>query len=304
MTLSLRERATRRARFLSNVRAFFDIRSVLEVDTPLLCEFGITDPAIENIVTTHHRHLQTSPEFAMKRLLSAGIGDCFQICKAFRAEELGRWHREEFTILEWYRLGFDANALIGECLALLQHLSGESLFAKTMRYGDWICDYAGIEDWRDSVQVVGALKLANIDIPTSILNEHNALLDLLIATVIVPKMRGIHVIYPFPEDQASLAVKTHDGYAERFEIYWDNVELANGFYELTDSDEQLARFQADQRERSRNGQPARDIDHRFIESLPNLPSCAGVAIGLDRLLAKISGAASLDEHDLFEVGTI
>ena len=283
-----------RAALLSKIRAFFSKRSVLEVETPLLCSAGVTDPSVHPIASGS-RWLQTSPEYAMKRLLAAGSGPIYQVCKAFRAGETGARHNPEFTLLEWYRPGFDLAALMAETAELVQQALGDlpvttisyrALFQQRLKLdplttppGDLAAvtqqyvDYAGLDEPRDTW------------------------LDLLMSHVIEPELAGITLVHSYPASQAALArldYQSEPPVARRFELYVNDMELANGYQELTNADEQQQRFERDNLTLRTRGEPARDIDHLLLAAMQSgLPECAGVALGLDRLLAIQLGATRL-----------
>lgn len=287
-----------RAKMLSQIRQFFAERQVLEVETPLLSQHTVTDLYIESFKTTYknnNRHqtyyLQTSPEYAMKRLLAAGSGSIFQICKAFRNGERGQQHNPEFSMLEWYRVGFNHHDLMNEMDELLQilmnapkaeRISYKDLFISTLNIDPHACDLQQLQD---------LIKQHKINITTSI-NDKDTLLQLLLTHYIEPTL-GLQAplfLYNFPASQAALA-KIHNGVAERFEVYIEGVELANGFYELTNPAEQLDRFQTEQAQRNHSNDNSLMIDERLIAALEHgLPDCAGVALGLDRLLMLLTKA--------------
>lgn len=270
MSLGLNNALQQRAKLLAQLRDFFKQRDVLEVETPLLASTAGTDIYIKPIATERHGFLQTSPEFAMKKLLAAGSGSIYQICKAFRDEEHGRLHRNEFTILEWYRVGFDHHDLMLEISELLSiilkipkatKISYQQLFEKHL---DLNPHTANIDDYE---------------------------LGVLLATKIEPHLSANApvIIYDFPKTQAALAkLRIRDDgitVAERFEVYVKGVELANGYNELQDHQEQLQRFEHDNALRVQQNKPTIPIDKQLIAALKKgLPQCAGVALGVDRLL--------------------
>ncbi len=268
-----------RMQLYKNIRTFFETRNVQEVETPILSAYGGTDVQIDSFVThwqngasdnsgnSSELYLHTSPEFAMKCLLTDGFGDCFQIAKVFRNESAGRNHRPEFSMLEWYRIGLSLTDLMAEVAEL----------AKTL-----------------------IPHLA--DLPVEIISYK----EVLIVTQIERKLGSNKLTFltHYPASMAALAKKTTDCdgnlVAERFELYYQGIELANGFNELTDADEQLARFKADNAERVKRGKPEVAIDYPFIEALQRgMPECSGVALGLDRVLMLAEGMSSLDEVSVF-----
>lgn len=290
-----------RARVYGQIRTFFTQRGCLEVDTPLLMAATNTDINIASIALTQsgqRRYLQTSPEYAMKRLLAAGSGSIFQICHAFRDGERGQLHNPEFSLLEWYRAGYDYRQLMDEIellvttLALSQcrisRISYRELFRQAL---DLDIEAAGIDELRGCCE----RQVAGCDAGAL---DTDQCLDLLLAMAIAPQMRGYQFVYDYPVSQAALArVSATDGrVAERFELFHDGIELGNGFSELTDAAEQRARFERDNRERRARGLPQLEIDERLLAALEaGLEDCAGVALGLDRLLMVLLDLDSLDE---------
>ena len=251
---------------LGTIRRFFQVRDVLEVQTPVLGRHAVTDPAIECIETRDGRYLQPSPEYHMKRLLAVGAPSIFSIGPVFRADEAGRWHNPEFTMLEWYRLGFDADDLMREVAELIDALLGPSKYERRTFES-----------------------LAAIDTDAA----GTEALDLAIAAA-MSKLGGRRVfITEYPARQAALA-RISDGVASRFELVVDGLEVANGYHELADMEEIVRRFAADNLLRRTRGQPVRDIDGRFLSAhARGLPDCAGVAVGFDRLAALKLGVDTL-----------
>lgn len=281
-----------RAEIIRGLRDWFYRHDILEVETPQLVSGATTDPNIESFAI-NARHLRTSAEFHLKRLLAAGYPDVYELGKVFRVDESGRHHNPEFTMLEWYRLGIDHRELIAEIESLLRYLhSDKSLEVACISYRDFWRQTAQLDPAvADAGQISAYLETAGIDVPVSVQNDFDALQDLAMGTVLAESLPAnqYSCIYDYPSSQASLArIDKSDPQwpvANRFEIYYGSVELANGFYELTDAQEQLARFEADNRTRKDNNQPARPIDHRFIAALDSgMPDCAGVAFGVDRLM--------------------
>jgi len=279
-----------RALVYQKIRAFFNAINYLEVDTPLLGKATNTDIHIQSIqaVTCDRQvYLQTSPEFSMKRLLVAGSGSIYQICHAFRDEEKGRYHHPEFTLLEWYSCGFDYHALmnqleqlIGNLLDVAQPFQRISYFECFKTHLHLDLKSARLDDCRQCV----AEHISGID--TLLLNRDDCL-DLLISQVISKQFKGFTFVYDYPSSQASLAKlkRSNPEVAERFELFFNDLELANGFSELTDSTEQRARFEQDNARRVESGLESYLIDEDFLQALERgMPECAGVAVGLDRLL--------------------
>ena len=284
---------------LASVRAFFAQRGVLEVETPALSSAGVTDPAIESVTATVMRlgsaphYLQTSPEFAMKRLLAAGSGDIYQLCRVFRDDELGRWHQPEFTMLEWYRVGWDEQKLMTEVeelvgAALAAAAPGTAVRSVRVRYADALHAVLGVHPDAATAELARRLAVQGIDVPGGL--GHDALLDLAFATRVVASFdpAALTFVYDYPPSQAALA-RLKPGppaVAARFELFSGGIELANGFHELTDPREQRRRFEAERARRVREGHRAPPLDEAFLAALEaGLPDCAGVALGVDRLVA-------------------
>lgn len=316
--LVLRERA----RMLARVRQFFAARGVLEVETPLLSAGAVSDPHIESLSTVvagmaQPYYLSTSPEFPMKRLLAAGSGDIYQVCKVFRDAERGRWHNPEFTMIEWYRLGLDDSALMTEVESLTAELLAPHRRLETaerLTYAEALRRYAGIDVHTDTDAVLErsaadhGIVLQGERGPGSGVSalDRDAKLDMLMAIVVGPKLGRERpcFICDYPASQASLA-RLKPGppeVAARFELYIDGIELANGFHELADPGEQRKRFTQDLADRSKRGQVQPPVDERFLASLrEGMPDCAGVALGFDRLVAVAVGAAHLSEAMAFSI---
>lgn len=299
-----------RAELNATIRAFFAARGVLEVETPILAQAGNPDPAIESLVagpakgegvdTAALRWLRTSPEFALKRLLAAGIGDCFELGKVFRAGEQGRRHQPEFTLLEWYRIGADYLELAAEVVALLRLVlapTEQRYCQQTLSYRALFEHYARIDPWTASdAQLDTALAEHRIDAELS----RDDRLHLILTHVIEPKLAcdQITIVHDFPPSQAALAcvVTKADGraVAQRFEVYIGRLELANGYQELRDPVEQRRRFVVQRAQRKAAGQSLPPIDERLLAALDaGLPHCAGVALGVDRLLLVLLGQTDL-----------
>lgn len=304
-----------RAQILARIRLFFADRNVLEVDTPTMASAGVTDVHLHNFTTRFvgpgqaeglALFLQTSPEFHMKRLLAAGYGAIYQIAKAYRNEEAGRLHNPEFTMLEWYRPGFDHQALMDEMADLLQlvlavetptRISYQQAFIETLG----VCPLtASLDELRRAGVGLGADDLLAIE------SHRDTLLQLLFAFGVEPRI-GQQVpcfVYDFPASQAALArINPRDSrVAERFEVYFKGIELANGFHELTDAHEQRQRFELDNQARAERGLAIRPIDEYLLAALAHgLPQCAGVALGIDRLVMLALGAESLEQVIAFPV---
>ena len=303
-----------RAELLSQIRQFFADRDVLEVETPLLSHGTVTDVYIDGFSCQfdfsqsgqpQSLYLQTSPEYAMKRILSMYSCSIFQICKAFRHEGEGRWHNPEFTMLEWYRVGFDHHQLMNEVDSLLQVVLACGS-ADRYTYQSLFIRFLGIDPLvTSSAQLNKLMSDHKIDVFGDDIDDDSKL-QLLFSEVIEPQI-GADVpcfVYDFPASQASLA-KLNDAdnrVADRFEVYYKGCELANGFNELQRADEQSRRFIKDNEQRQVQGLPVRPIDNHLLDALDNgLPQCAGVALGVDRLLMLKTGAARIEEVLSFPV---
>ncbi|MBI5448556.1 MAG: elongation factor P--(R)-beta-lysine ligase [Gammaproteobacteria bacterium] len=300
-----------RAGILSALRHFFEKRGVLEVETPQLSHAVGTDPflhyfstdfSLPNIPSTHMLYLQTSPEFAMKRLLAAHSGPIFQICKAYRNGEVGHLHNPEFTLLEWYQPGFDHHALIQDVDLLLQSvlhsqpghsISYQALFETHFHFNPHT---ATLEEIRKK-----ALSRAH-SWENSLIDrfDKDTWLQYLLATFIEPTLgqESPCYVYDFPQSQAALArLRREDTFfvAERFEVYVKGIELGNGFHELCDPDEQKQRFLNDLQIRETQRCPLPPLDQHFLAALSSLPPCAGIAMGIDRLIMLATQASSIKE---------
>ncbi len=276
-----------RAQLIQTIRTFFIDQSVLEVETPLLGQYPVTDPYIESIKTTSG-WLQTSPEYAMKRLLAAYQTDIFQLCKAFRQEESGNQHHPEFTLLEWYRTGFDHHQLMNEVDVLLQQLLNMPTATKHS-YQHIFEEILSINPLTSTVdELQQCAKKHHIEQPFSDPNRDDWLM-LLFHHLIEPTFTATRAtfIYDYPSTQAALAKinEYNPKTAARFEVYVGNIELANGFHELTDAATQKARFMQNNQRRTQQGASSMPIDDNLLSALQHgLPSCSGVALGIDRLL--------------------
>lgn len=303
-----------RARMLERIRAFFAARGVLEVETPALSGAAATDPHLQSLAArytgpgaAHGRmlHLHTSPEFPMKRLIAAGAGSIYQICKVFRDGEAGRLHNPEFTLLEWYRVGFDQHALMDEAAALVAAAlaGGRTLGApEKLTYREAFERHCGLDPHlADSAALAAAVRAKAIPVRGDPARETaDTLRDLLLTHVIEPRLgRGrVTLLHDYPASQAALA-RIRPGeppVAERFEAYLEGIELANGFHELSDATEQRARFERDLAQRKERGLPAVPMDERLLAALTHgLPECSGVALGFDRLAMLAAGVTTIQE---------
>lgn len=293
-----------RARLLARIRDFMQARGVLEVTTPVLGQRTVTDPNIHSFevrrsgdVAASPLYLRSSPEFAMKRLLAAGSGAVYEIGPAFRDDERGALHNPEFTLLEWYRPGFDLSALIDEVDALLAALLGCSAGRRTA-YRALFMDRLGLDPFQAEQAALAAPAAA-----AGLANAHGldrtGLLEFLFSRCLQPALEtGVVHVHDFPPEQAALAriVPGPPAVARRVEVFVDRVELANGYEELTDPNEQRARMQADLGVRHARGAPEPSPDERLEAALVHgLPSSAGIALGFDRLVMLALGASSIDQ---------
>lgn len=308
------EHLRKRAQMLSSIRAFFDARSVLEVETPLLCRTTGTDPQLDFFSTflTPHQvplFLQTSPEFAMKRLLAAGSGSIFQICKAFRNGEHGRLHNPEFTMLEWYRVDFDLFQLMDEVVELIVSLTPDVTWKiRKVSYQSVFLEITGLDPLSFGVEAYQAYASNNgFEEAVALCREDHAVwLDFLFSHVIEPRLENntIWLIYGYPAIQSSLArLDPEDSrQTERFEILINGMELGNGYHELCDPLEQGLRFDREIVIRQANDLPDVVRDERLLAALESgLPNCSGIAIGLDRLLMILTGQEKIEEVLSFPV---
>ena len=277
---------------MQNIRDFFNQKKILEVETPLLSYTSVTDPFIASIkalvADNKSYYLQTSPEYAMKRLLAAGSGSIYQITKAFRQGELGRFHNPEFTMLEWYRIDFDHHQLMDEVDELLR-LTLRTQAAEKISYAELFQTYLKIDPHHATLN---ELKITATNCGLVIHNDihdQDTWLNLLMSHCIEPQL-GFErpcMIYDFPASQAALAriQASSPKVASRFEVYIQGIELANGFHELQNAAEQRERFENNLQERKQQGLPSLAIDENFLAALQHgLPDCAGVALGIDRLM--------------------
>ncbi len=299
-----------RAALLEKVRAFFAAKSVLEVETPLLCSSGVTDPAIEPLLVERGsslraaRYLQTSPEYAMKRLLAAGSGPIYQLAKAFRDGEAGARHNPEFTLLEWYQPGYDDHQLMQEVAELVSCCLGEKS-VQFITYRELFLAELNLDPLTVSLTELQSTARQALDLG-SLSGDRDMWLDLLMSHLIEPRLatRGQCFVYNYPASQAALAnIVEKDGQlvGQRFELYVGGLELANGYFELTDPAEQRRRFRADNTRRRENGLQERPVDELLLAALEaGLPQCSGVALGFDRLLMLATGSKDIGQVLAFD----
>ena len=303
-----------RALMLKSIRAFFDARGVLEVETPLLSMHSTTDPHLESLQTSFRGqtcYLNTSPEYGMKRLLAGGNRAIYQVCKSFRDDELGPYHNPEFSMLEWYRPGYVMEQLMQELTELVCELwtlrdgsSSMPVFDR-LSYRQAFQQFAGFDPHQATSSIcMRVAKDKDVEVPQGldVDDDVDEWLDWLLTQLVLPSLRkdGFSFIYDYPASQCCLARIEKDAQqqdvARRFELLYGELELANGFYELTDADEQLQRFHAENEIRLKHNRSAGHIDENLIAALrAGIGECSGVAVGLDRLLMVLTGADRIDQ---------
>lgn len=297
----------RRAEIAGAVRAYFAAAGVLEVHTPVMMPWASCDPELHNFSAQAAGedggpggYLQTSPEFAMKRLLAAGSGDIYQLGPAFRAEEAGRHHLAEFTLLEWYRVGFDQHALMDDVESLVR-LVIPTLKCERRSYAEIFDARYGLNPHTAGLSALGQrAREAGVELG-ALRSDRTALLDGLFADALLRNAAPGQAlfVYDFPREQAAYA-RINDGVAERFELIVGGLEVANGYCELTDGTEQAARMRAENARRVVLGRPQVDIDPCLLAALAaGLPACAGVALGFDRLVMLATGESRIAEVAAF-----
>ncbi len=294
---------------MARVRDFFVHRDVLEVETPVLSAYGGTDPQLDYFeIEDPKRFMMTSPEFHMKRLLAAKFGDIFQITKSFRKDEFGGHHNNEFSMVEWYRVGMPQDKLMDEVEDLVSEIVGTKLNARRTRWIDAFKNYAGVNPFCEKLSdFADACRARNIPVPekSESLNREDWW-DYLMVFLVEPALasNGPEFILDYPPSQAALAQTYVDAdgftWARRFELFVNQVELCNGYTELTDAVEQRRRFNADLEIRKGMGKPLPPIDERFLAALESgMPACSGVALGLDRLFMLALGKEEIADVILF-----
>ena len=298
-----------RAALNAQIRSFFAARGVLEVETPLLCHASGTDPNLHPVTAAYQPYpqaaaqtlyLQTSPEFAMKRLLCAGSGAIYQLGKAFRNGESGGRHNPEFTMLEWYRPGISLTQLMDEVEALLKLVLPACGVVQRLSYRQLFQQVLQIDPHTLPLTQLQTLTLAKVSVTPSAASSRAACLDLLYGHVIEPTLQNPVFVYHYPAEQAALARVINDEQGQpvalRFELVMKGMELANGYDELVDAQEQARRFAADQQLRQLQQLPPIAADQNLLAALAaGMPACAGVALGVDRLLMLQTGASHIDE---------
>ena len=306
---ALREKLWQRGNVFRAIREYFYQEKVVEVDTPIMSQFGNPDPALLNFITTYNgpgmlhnapMFLITSPEYHMKRLLAEGSGSCYYLGKVFRDGEISRRHNPEFTMLEWYRLDYTLEMLMEEVVTLIQTISQQTLAVEYYSYLEAFNTILQVNPFEMDLPALTALiEDQGIELAFE-LRDRDEALDLIVSHLIEPKFdpEKITVLYHYPASQASLSkIVEVDGYqvGKRFEAYWKGLELANGYEELTNSKEQRARFLAENIQRETIGYQAVPIDELLLESLDQVPFCSGVAVGVDRLLMAMNNHQEIKE---------
>ena len=304
-----RETWVKRQALMAKVRDFFVRRNALEVETPVLSAYGGTDPQLDYFeIEDPKRFMMTSPEFHMKRLLAAKFGDIFQITKSFRKDEFGGHHNNEFSMVEWYRVGMPQDKLMDEVEDLVSEIIGTKLNARRTRWIDAFKNYAGVNPFCEMLtDFADACRTREIPVPEkSETLSREDWWDYLMVFLVEPALasNGPEFILDYPPSQAALA-QTYvdaDGYtwARRFELFVNQVELCNGYTELTDAVEQRRRFNADLDIRRSMNKPLPPLDERFLAALESgMPACSGVALGLDRLFMLALGKEEIKDVILF-----
>lgn len=297
----------RRSELLRHIRNHFYSSGALEVDVPVLASTTVSDPHIQSFQVDGY-FLQTSPEFYIKKLLADISQDVFYLGKAFRREEAGRKHSVEFSMLEWYRMGWDEQQLIDDVFELIRSLATKKIEPEKLSYEEVFVRAAGVNPHASSANQLQAIAQDRLGV-TWEEEPKNFWLDLLFTHLVEPLFKErLVAVYDFPESQCALARVQQSTYgpysvSKRFEIYWDGIELANGYYELTDANEQRQRFVADNALREQMGLPVIPIDNALLDALEKgIPECAGVALGVDRLLMCLTKENDISQVMPFSIG--
>jgi len=308
--------ARNRAAMMRRIREYFDAVDVLEVDTPALSPYAVSDTQIESfeiassLVSQRPMFLHTSPEFCMKRLLCAGYPDIFSICRVFRDGESGRRHQPEFTLIEWYRRELGLRKIIDDTLNMIRAALTTTILTEDpvqIDYRDSFLKVANVDPLTASIEELAHAAHADDNLRQSVGEERNDWLDLILATRVAPAFDQdrLTVLRHYPASQAALARLCPDDprVADRFEVFFGPAELANGYVELTDTDEQSRRIQQDNEDRRRRGRRIRPYDTTFLAALQSgLPACAGVAVGFERLQMIHDGSDDIRDVISFSFG--
>ena len=302
-----------RARMLANARNYFAQHNVVEVDTPMLSRYAVSDVNIESIEahlqldsgTSYYLH--TSPEFCMKRLLAAGAPNIYQLCRVFRDGERGHRHQPEFMLAEWYRLGFGLEQIINDTLDFIRATLGDTVMpgpTQRISYREAFLSTLDIDPLTATVDDLVPLATGRHHLDPAADRDRRDWLDLLLCQAVAPTFdkNSLTVLYNYPADQAALARVNPDdsNVADRFEIFWGELELANGYVELADAAEQRERCNRDQAARQALGKTIRPLDRDFLDALSHgLPACAGVAVGFDRLVMIAAGTDHIGKVNSF-----
>lgn len=304
--LASRQTLIQRASLLQKIRAYFDRESVIEVEVPVIGERGVTDlhvDALELEISAKEHYLQTSPEYFMKRLLAAGLGDIYYLGKAFRRDQPGRIHHHEFTMLEWYRLGFNDQSLIDDVFQLIAFLKPDVPTTK-FSYEQVFQQHVGLNPHTASVNELKQRAHESLDLSWDD-DDRSTWLDLLFSHLVEANLpQGLCAIYDYPACQSALAKlgnsESGQTVAKRFECFYSGVELANGYWELTDPSEQLKRFELDNQLRGLANKKKMALDTDFLAAVEHgLPECAGVALGIDRLVMALLELPSIERQRSF-----
>jgi len=303
--------ARSRAALLERARAYFAAAGILAVDTPALTRYAATDPHIDSLTAQSSGggyFLHTSPEFCMKRLLAAGFPDIYSICRVFRDGESGARHAPEFTMIEWYRLGYSLAAIVEDTLRLIARCLDDPALAgraEIVDYGEALRRHAGLDAFGAGIDELAAVTAADDRLRREIGDERDVWLDLVMSTVVAPSLPAdrLTVIRHYPASQAALArpCPADARVADRFEVFRGAMELANGYVELTDADVQRRRFDDDLDMRQRLGRETVPWDRHLVDALhAGLPDCAGVAVGVERLQMVLDGTDDIRDVVTFE----
>ncbi|WIO74732.1 EF-P lysine aminoacylase EpmA [Porticoccaceae bacterium LTM1] len=301
------ETLKKRAELFRKIRRFFDSREIYEVDVPLLGARGVTDLHIDCIEARCKgdiHYLQSSPEYFMKRLLAAGSGDIYFLGKAFRDGEAGRRHNPEFTMLEWYRVGWDEHRLMDEVVELIRFLAGDEIAITKLDYRNAFHAALGVDPHTAELPELQRLAAETAG-SESFYEDRSTCLDLIFSLKVEPKLpAGLTLIYGYPQCQAALAKIESDAQgqlvARRFEAFLNGVELANGYFELTTADDQAQRFEKDREQRRESCKRDMQADEKLLAALrAGFPNCAGVALGVDRLLMQLLNTDSIESVNAF-----
>lgn len=305
--------AKERSESLRVIREFFAERGVLQVDTPALGTTTVTDPNIQSISASvlpgETMFLQTSPEYFMKRLLAAGYPDIYQVCKVFRAGESGRMHSPEFTMVEWYRRGFSLNEIMRETAELVAQTLGRAHLIGDIDYLDYTDAFeerVGVDPLSCDVESLQVALHADHQLRASLGDDRNTWLDLAMSTLLTPSFSKdrLTILHHYPASLAALAQRCPENHsiADRFEVFFAGMELANGFVELTDANEQRERFDRDRQTRAERGDTIPEVDEQLVAALQSgLPPCAGVAVGFERMLMIKTGSNDIRDVQSFTI---